>query len=155
MENDVSVPNIEYFYFAPKKSNRKTPRLANVNYYRVALYFQVIDMHLKTLNGHFDEVNTDLLLCMDVWVWSTNLHLKNKKEKKKKVHFAKFYLEDDRVDFMNLPIQLDNYNHDTKMHSEFSSLKRIGNKIKRSESYKCVYMLFHWLLGLLVSTATI
>ena len=62
---------------------------------------------------------------------------------------------------MNLPIQLDNYIHDMKMHSEFSSLRRISDLAKelvktgRSESYMLVYKLLTLALVLPVATASV
>ncbi|XP_050141168.1 uncharacterized protein LOC126617173 [Malus sylvestris] len=63
-EHDIVVPNMEDLRFVPGKSRRKAPILTNFHYYRVDLYFQVLDTQLKELNDRFNEVNTELLLCM-------------------------------------------------------------------------------------------
>ncbi|XP_050136077.1 uncharacterized protein LOC126611745 [Malus sylvestris] len=55
-EHDIVVPNIEDLHFVPGKSRRKSPRLTNFHYYRVHLYFQVLDTQLKELNDCFDEM---------------------------------------------------------------------------------------------------
>nr|XP_028949251.1 uncharacterized protein LOC103416117 [Malus domestica] len=122
-EHDIVVPNMEDLHFVPEKSRRKAPRLTNFHYYRVDLYFQVLDTQLKELNDHFDEVNTELLLCMACLSLVNNFA---SFDKAKIVHLAQHYPQDfDRMDLINLPIQLDNYIHDMKMHSEFSSLRGI------------------------------
>ncbi|XP_070675851.1 uncharacterized protein [Malus domestica] len=117
--------------FVPGKSRRKAPRLTNFHYYRVDLYFQVLDTQLKELNDHFNEVNTELLLCMACLSPVNNLA---SFDKAKLVRLAQLYPQDfDCMDLMNLPIQLDNYIHDMKMHSEFSSLRGIGDLAKELE----------------------
>ncbi|XP_048434631.1 uncharacterized protein LOC125474684 [Pyrus x bretschneideri] len=76
------------------------------------------------------------------------------------VHLAQFYPQDfDCMDLMNLPIQLNNYIHDMKMHSAFSSLRGISDLAKelvktgRCESYMLVYKLLT--LALVLPTATV
>nr|XP_028945689.1 uncharacterized protein LOC114820012 [Malus domestica] len=124
-EHDIIVPNMEDLHFVPGKSRRKAPKITNFHYYRVDLYFQVLDMQLKELNDRFNEVNTELLLCMACLSPVNNFA---SFDKAKIVRLAKLYSQDfDRMDLMNLPIQLDNYIHDMKMHSEFLSLRGISD----------------------------
>ncbi|KAM1784594.1 hypothetical protein ACFX12_037596 [Malus domestica] len=65
------------------------------------------------------------------------------------------------MDLINLPIQLDNYIHDMKMHSEFSSLRGIGDLAKelvktgRYANYMLVYKLLTLTLVLPVATASV
>ncbi|XP_050142170.1 uncharacterized protein LOC126618119 [Malus sylvestris] len=148
-EHDIVVPNMEDLHFVPGKSRHKAPRLTNFHYYRVDLYFQVLDTQLKELNDRFDEVNTELFLCMACLSPMNNFA---SFDKAKIVRLAQLYPQDfDRMDLINLPIQLDNYIHDMKMHSEFSSLRGIGDLAKelvktgRCASYILVYKLLHWL----------
>ncbi|KAM1978743.1 hypothetical protein ACFX16_015403 [Malus domestica] len=67
----------------------------------------------------------------------------------------------DCMDLMNLPIQLDNYIHDMKMHSEFSSLRGITDLAKelvktgRCESYMLVYKLLTLALVLPIATVSV
>ncbi|XP_070665287.1 uncharacterized protein [Malus domestica] len=120
-EHDIVVPNMEDLRFVPGKSRRKALRLINFHYYHMDLYFQVLDTQLKELNDSFNEVNTELLLCMACLSPVNNFAYF---DKAKSVRLAQLYSQDfDCMDLMNLPIQLDNYIHDMKMHSEFSSLR--------------------------------
>ena len=158
-EHDIVVPNMEDLHFVPGKSRRKAPRLTNFHYYRVDLYFQVLDTQLKELNDRFNEVNTELLLCMACLSPVNNFA---SFDKAKIVRLAQLYPQDfDRMDLMNLPIQLDNYIHDMKMHSEFSSLRGIGDLAKelvktgRCASYVLVYKLLTLALVLPVATASV
>ncbi|KAB2617242.1 zinc finger MYM-type protein 1-like [Pyrus ussuriensis x Pyrus communis] len=116
-EHDIIIPNMEDLHFVPGKSRRKAPKITNFHYYRVDLYFQVLDVQLTELNDHFNEVNTELLLCMACLSPVNNFA---SFDKAKIVRLAQLYSQDfDRMDLMNLPIQLDNYIHDMKMHSDF------------------------------------
>ncbi|KAM1158211.1 hypothetical protein ACFX19_032084 [Malus domestica] len=158
-EHDIIVPNMEDLHFVPGKSRRKAPKITNFHYYRVDLYFQVLDMQLKELNDRFNEVNTELLLCMACLSPVNNFA---SFDKAKIVRLAQLYPQDfDRMDLINLPIQLDNYIHDMKMHSEFSSLRGISDLAKelvktgRCESYMLVYKLLTLALVLPVATASV
>ncbi|CAN6551227.1 unnamed protein product [Malus baccata var. baccata] len=158
-EHDIVIPNMEDLHFVPGKSRRKAPKITNFHYYRVDLYFQVLDMQLKELNDRFNDVNTELLLCMTCLSPVNNFA---SFDKEKFVCLAQLYPQDfDRMDLMNLPIQLDNYIQDMKMHSEFSSLRGISDLAKelvktgRCESYMLVYKLLTLALVLSVATASV
>ncbi|CAN6562398.1 unnamed protein product [Malus baccata var. baccata] len=119
----------------------------------------ILDTQLKELNDRFDEVNTELLLCMACLSPVNNFA---SFDKAKIVRLAQLYPQDfDRMDLINLPIQLDNYIHDMKMHSEFSSLRGIGDLAKelvktgRCASYILVYKLLTLALVLPVATASV
>ncbi|XP_070664637.1 uncharacterized protein [Malus domestica] len=83
-------------------------------------------------------------------------------DKAKIVRLAQLYPQDfDHMDLMNLPVQLDNYIHNMKVHSEFSSLRGISDlakelvKIGRCETYMLVYKLLTLALVLPVATALV
>ncbi|XP_050150535.1 uncharacterized protein LOC126625502 [Malus sylvestris] len=63
-EHDIIIPNKEDLHFVPGKSRHKAPKTTNFHYYCVDLYFQVLVLQLKELIDRFNEVNTELLLCM-------------------------------------------------------------------------------------------
>ncbi|CAN6717635.1 unnamed protein product [Malus baccata var. baccata] len=116
-------------------------------------------VELKELNNRFNEVNNELLLCMACLSPVNNFAFF---DKAKIVRLAQLYPQDfDRMDLMNLPIQLDNYIHDMKMHSEFSSLRGISDLAKelvktgRCESYMLVYKLLTLALVLPVATTLV
>ncbi|XP_070672411.1 uncharacterized protein [Malus domestica] len=83
-------------------------------------------------------------------------------DKAKIVRLSQLYPQDfDCMDLMNLPIQLDNYIHNMKMHSEFSSLREICDlakelvKTRRCASYMLVYKLLTLALVLPIATASV
>ncbi|CAN6690707.1 unnamed protein product [Malus baccata var. baccata] len=158
-EHDIIIPNMEDLHFVPGKSRRKAPKITNFHYYHVDLYFQVFDMQLKELNDCFNEVNTELLLCMTCLSPVNNFA---SFDKAKIVRLAQLYPQDfDHMDLMNLPIQLDNYIHNIKVHNEFSSLRGISDlakelvKIGRCETYMLVYKLLTLALVLPVATVLV
>ncbi|CAN6583547.1 unnamed protein product [Malus baccata var. baccata] len=58
-EHDIIVHNMEDLHFVPGKSRHKAPKITNFHYYRVDLYFQVLDMQLKELNDLFNEMHSE------------------------------------------------------------------------------------------------
>ncbi|XP_068344174.1 uncharacterized protein [Pyrus communis] len=58
-DHDIIVPNMEDSHLVPGKSRLKAPKITNFHYYRVDLYFQVLDMQLKELNDRFNELSSD------------------------------------------------------------------------------------------------
>ena len=46
------------------KSRRNVKESTNLHYYRVEIFYAVIDSQLQELNNRFNEVNMELLLCM-------------------------------------------------------------------------------------------
>ncbi|CAN6678114.1 unnamed protein product [Malus baccata var. baccata] len=58
-DHDIVIPNMEDLRFVAGKSRRKAPRLTNFHYYRVDLYFQVLDTQLKELNDRFNKMHSE------------------------------------------------------------------------------------------------
>jgi hypothetical protein len=70
------------------RPRRKTPQIINLHYYRVELFYTIIDMQLQELNNCFAEGNTELLLCM-ACLNPSNLFCAF--DKRKLVHLVEFY----------------------------------------------------------------
>ncbi|CAN6579140.1 unnamed protein product [Malus baccata var. baccata] len=60
-EHDIIIPNMEDLHFVSGKSRHKAPKTTNFHYYRLDLYFQVLDMQLKELNDRFNEMHSEFL----------------------------------------------------------------------------------------------
>ncbi|KAG6476303.1 hypothetical protein ZIOFF_065542 [Zingiber officinale] len=73
------------------RSRRKAPIVTNLHYYKVSLFYEVLDMQLQELNDRFTEVNTELLLCMECL---SPENLFSAFDKEKLLQFAKFYPAD-------------------------------------------------------------
>ena len=54
---------IDMFVFQGR-SHRNVEESTNFYYYRVEMFYAVIDSQLQELNNRFNEVNMELLLCM-------------------------------------------------------------------------------------------
>ena len=62
--NEIVVPNMDDIFLAQGRSRNKAHGMKNLLYYRVELFYAIIDMQLQELNNRFTESNTELLLCM-------------------------------------------------------------------------------------------
>ena len=62
--NEIVVPNIDNIFLAREQSRRKAHGRINLHYYRVELFYAIIDMQLQELINCFTESNTELLLCV-------------------------------------------------------------------------------------------
>ena len=62
--NEIVVPNMDNIFLARGQSRNKAHGMTNLHYYRVELFYAVIDMQLQELNNCFTESNTELLLCV-------------------------------------------------------------------------------------------
>lgn len=51
-------------YVARGRLRHKVEDITNLHHYRIKLFYTVIDMQCQELNNRFNEVNTELLLCM-------------------------------------------------------------------------------------------
>lgn len=109
-KHDIPVLDMEDAYVNPKKPRQKTS-INNEHYYRVDCFFAVLDL----LGEEFNEVNSELLLCMSALSPSDLFcHF----DKEKLLIFAKFYPDDfNHKDMVTLEHELglyiDNILHDS------------------------------------------
>ncbi|VAI41896.1 unnamed protein product [Triticum turgidum subsp. durum] len=157
-KHDIPVLDMEDAYVNPKKPRQKTG-ISNEHYYCVDCFFAVLDLLGEEFNDRFNEVNSELLLCMSA-LSPSDLFCHFDKEKLLKL--AKFYPDDfNHKDMVTLEHELglyiDNILHDTR----FSSLDRISDLAKlmvdtrKNLSYPLVYRLLKLALTLPVATATV
>jgi hypothetical protein len=155
---DISIVDMEIDYVNPKKPRQKTG-ISNEHHYRVDCFFAVLDMLGKEFHDRFNEVNSELLLCMSALSPSDLFcHF----DKEKLMQLAKFYPDDfnhkDMVTLEHeLALYIDNLLHDTR----FASLDSIGDLAKlmidtrKHLSYPLVFRLLKLALTLPVATATV
>ncbi|KDO39312.1 hypothetical protein CISIN_1g046910mg [Citrus sinensis] len=157
--HDINVPNMNDAFLPWGRSQRKAREISNMHYFRVELFFAVLDLQLQELNTHFNEVNMELLLCLaclcpnDTFVAF---------DKDKLVRLAQFYPKDfSPIELMALKTQLQTYIMDMRSSTEFAGLKGIGDLAKRmaetkkDKVYPLVYLLVTLALVLPVSTITV
>ncbi|KAL5540784.1 hypothetical protein UlMin_042397 [Ulmus minor] len=121
----------------------------------VKLFYSVIDMQLRELNDRFNEVNTELLICM---VCLSPIDLFSSFDKKMLVQLAKYYQDDfSTAELMALDIQLKTYIIDMRSSEEFRELKGISDLAQKMVVARknLVYRLLTLALILHVATATV
>uniref|UniRef100_A0A2N9GA43 TTF-type domain-containing protein n=1 Tax=Fagus sylvatica TaxID=28930 RepID=A0A2N9GA43_FAGSY len=157
--NKILVPDMDDIYVARGRSRRYTDGMTNLHFYRVELFYAIIDMQLQELNNRFTESNTELLLCVSCLSPSDFFATF---DKQKLIRLAQFYPEDfSSSELMILSDQLDNYIFDVRSSIEFSKLEGICDlaqkmvETKKNVVYPLVYLLVTLALTLPVATATV
>jgi hypothetical protein len=157
--NKIVVPNMDDIYVARERSRCYTDGMTNLHFYRVELFYAIIDMQLQELNNRFTESNTELLLCVSCLSPSDFFATF---DKQKLIRLAQFYPEDfSSSELMILSDQLDNYIYDVRSSIEFSKLEGICDlaqkmvETKKNVVYPLVYLLVILALILPVATATV
>jgi hypothetical protein len=89
--NKILVPNMDDIYVARGRLRRYTDGMTNLHFYRVELFYAIIDMQLQDLNNRFIESNTELLLCVSCLSPSDFFATF---DKQKLIRLAQFYPED-------------------------------------------------------------
>jgi hypothetical protein len=133
--------------------------MKNYLYYRVELYYTVIDMQLQKLNSRFNEANSELLLCVACLSLDDLFATFNKDNI---LRLAQFYSNNfSAVQLITLDNQLEKYIIDMGSSEEFAKLKGIGElfekmvEMKKYIVYLLVYSLVTLSLILLVATTTV
>jgi hypothetical protein len=62
--NEIVVPNMDDIFVVRGRSRRNAHGMTNLHYYRVELFYAIIDMQLQKLNNRFTKSNTELFLCV-------------------------------------------------------------------------------------------
>ena len=89
--HEIKVPDMEDIFVTKSRSRRKVQDITNLHHFRVELFYSIIDIRLQELNDRFDEVNTNLLLCI-VSLNANDSFLAF--DKNKLIQFAKYCPED-------------------------------------------------------------
>ena len=146
-------------HFVHGRSRRNVEAKTYLHYYRVELFYAVIDLQLQELNNRFNEINTELLLWMVCLDPSTSFSAFNLR---KLLRFAKFYPSDfSSLDIMLLEEQLEIYIEDVKYNDDFFCLKGIGKfaqkmvETNKYIGYLLVYLLVKLALLLHVAMASV
>ncbi|KAH9783053.1 TTF-type domain-containing protein [Citrus sinensis] len=133
--------------------------ITNMHHYRIDLFCAILDMQLQELNSRFNEVNTELLLCLDCLCPKDSFAAFNKE---KLLRLAQLYPKDfSQVDLMALDTQLDVYIMDMQSSVEFSELNGISDlaqkmvETNKHKVFSLVYLLVTLALLLPVATATV
>ncbi|XP_042056226.1 zinc finger MYM-type protein 1-like [Salvia splendens] len=122
--NEIDVLDMEDECVVRGRGRRKIEKIKNLHHYRVELFCSVIDMQAQELNHRFNEVNTDLLLCMTCFDPRDSF---SAFDSEKLLRLAKYYpSEFSEVTLYELESQLDNFIFDMRTDERFSKVSRIA-----------------------------
>ena len=112
-------------FVTKSRSRPQVQDITNVHHFRMELFYCIINMQLQELNDRFDEVNTDLLLCMACLSPNDSFLAF---DKNRLIQFAKYYPEDfSDIELMILDDQLQTYIMDVWVSNQFFGLKNVGD----------------------------
>ncbi|CAN6586099.1 unnamed protein product [Malus baccata var. baccata] len=158
-KHHIDVPNMEEAFILPGRSRRYAPIKTNRHHYRVELFIYVIDEQITELEDRFNEVNTELLICMACLSPKDSFVAF---DKSKLFRLAQFYPQDfSDEDRLALEDQLEIYIHYVCSSSDFSQLEGIGDLAKKMvetrmhQVFNYVYLLITLSLVLPVATASV
>ncbi|CAM8982703.1 unnamed protein product [Rhodiola kirilowii] len=155
---DIQILKMEEEYVDARRPREKT-NITNLQHLQVDCFYTVVDLILQEFNDRFNEVNSELLICM-ASLSPTDLfrHF----DMLKLMRLAEFYPNDfDFGDRMALEHQLrifiDNVRQDERfMHlNDLGALARVMVDTGKPSSYILVFRLLKLVLTLPVATATV
>ncbi|CAI8612369.1 unnamed protein product [Vicia faba] len=160
IEHDIHIPNMDDIFFRGKsKHGGNAQSITTRDYCCIELFYTIMDMQLQELNNRFNEINSQLLICMACLCLS---NLFSTFDKTKLIEFVKFYPSDFcHTSLVMLDNQLETYIIDMRTSVEFSSLKGISDLLKKSVEtkthiiYPLLYKLLKLALILHVATTTV
>lgn len=91
VKHKIKIPDMDSFYRPVGRDRRFFIKIKNMHRFHVDMFLSVIDRQLQELNERFDEVNTDLLLCMAAFSPIDNFA---SWDKDKLIKLARFYPND-------------------------------------------------------------
>ncbi|XP_022871553.1 uncharacterized protein LOC111390706 [Olea europaea var. sylvestris] len=155
--HEINVLNMDDMFVTLGRSRRDT--VTNLHYFRVKMFYAIIDMQLQELNDRFSEVNSELLLCV-ACLCPNNSFVAF--DKNKVIRLCQYYLADfDATDILELDDQLDTYIFDMRTHEDFGELQDLNDLAQKlvaknkHEVYPLVYKLVILALVLPVATTTV
>jgi hypothetical protein len=88
VKHDINIPNMKDIFVLQGKFACKAPHITHLHRYKVDIFCVIIDTQLQELNGRFDEINSEFLLCVACLNPKDSFRAFNKE---KLVKFASFY----------------------------------------------------------------
>ncbi|XP_042067372.1 zinc finger MYM-type protein 1-like [Salvia splendens] len=157
--NEIDVPNMDKI--VPRRIRMKNDgqSITNYHYYRVEIFYQVVDLISQEMRNRFSESSTDLLECMACL--DPRNHFSNFNVDKL-VHLATLYPEDfSSIELNLLTKQLQSFVSDVRRDARFSDVEDLGTLSKKmvetmkDKIFQLVYRLIKLVLLLPVATASV
>ncbi|KAI0492420.1 hypothetical protein KFK09_026692 [Dendrobium nobile] len=158
-KNNINIPNMSDTFVMRGRSRRRTESITNRHHYQIELFYTVIDLQLQELNNRFDEINTELLMC----VACLNPYQSfSDFDKERLLRLAKFYPSDfSEMDLIILDNQIENFIVDMRSNDAFMNLKGLGElaqklvETRKHDIFPLVFSLIKLALILPIATATV
>ncbi|ESQ50249.1 hypothetical protein EUTSA_v10002181mg [Eutrema salsugineum] len=157
-KNETEMTNIEDEFVDSRKPRTKTG-ITNLHHYKVDCFYTVLDMQLQEFNDRFDEVNSELIVCMASLILIDSFR---QFDKSKLVRLAELYPDDfSFVEWRSLDHQLDIYLDNVQKDDRFTNLESLGDlarvlvETRKHLSHPLVYRLLKLCLILPVTTETV
>ncbi|XP_062191278.1 uncharacterized protein LOC133895100 [Phragmites australis] len=122
-KHGIKIPSMDDFYKPVGRDRRFFPKAKNLHRFHVDVFLSAIDRILRELNDRFDEVNTNLLLCMASFNAVDSFVVF---DKDKLVKLAQFYPNDfSSIEMIHLPFQLAHFVTDMHRDERFRAMKNL------------------------------
>jgi hypothetical protein len=158
-KNEIKVPNMEKEVNARGTSARRRQKVTNMHYYSVDIFLAAIDAIMSEMNHRFNEVSSELLVCMTCLNPRNNF---SEFDVDKLVRLAEIYTEDFNIgDILLLPGELKDFLNRARRSqyfvgcTELSKVVEIMVKKIMHTSFPLVYRLIELTLLLLVATTSV
>ncbi|KAH6824927.1 hypothetical protein C2S53_017880 [Perilla frutescens var. hirtella] len=140
-----------------KRNEREA--FTNLHYYRVQIFYQVVDLIIQEINNRFPEADTELIRCIACLDPRDSFSRFNIDQL---MCLARHYHEDfSTVDCLFLPQQLSNFIVNVKCDPQFSTIANLGSlaqemvKSGKSLVFPLVYRMIELALVLPIATASV
>ncbi|KAL9667483.1 hypothetical protein QQ045_001844 [Rhodiola kirilowii] len=155
---DIQILKMEEEYVDARRPRKKT-NITNLQHLQVDCFYTVVDLILQEFNDRFNEVNSELLMCM---ASLSPTELFRHFDMLKLMRLAEFYPNDfDFGDRMALEHQLRIYIDNVRQDERFMNLNNLGALDRvmvdtgKHLTYILVFRLLKLVLRLSVATATV
>ena len=158
-KNEIKVPKMDKEVNARGTYSRRRQKVTNMHFYHIEIFITAIDVILSEMNHHFNEVSSELLVCM------ASLNPRNSFSSfdvDKLVRLAEIYAKDFTVaDCLVLRNQLQSFILNIRRSKEFlgcRDLPKVAEKMVetgKNRSFPLVYRLIELILILPVATASV
>ncbi|XP_042400852.1 uncharacterized protein LOC121990857 [Zingiber officinale] len=157
--NEIPVPEMKDNCMIGGRSRRRRQVITNLHYYRVEIFYQVVDSVIQEMNTRFSEVGTELLSCI-ACLYPRNFF--SEFNVQKLVRLCDLYPEDFSTnDCIVIEQQLQNFIHNIRQDPNFFGIEDLGSfaqkivETQKNQAYPLVYRLIEMTLVLPVATASV
>ncbi|XP_057532791.1 uncharacterized protein LOC130810666 [Amaranthus tricolor] len=158
-KHEIDVPSMDAQYVPQGRSRRFAKQATNLHHFRVAIFLEVIDLHLQEIDNRFNEKNMELLTCMASLSPRGNF---SSFDKERILKLASLYPEEfSCFDLTALDLQLDVFldsmQNDERFHDlqDINSLSMMLVKTRRHETFPLIHLLIKLMLILPVATTSV